>query len=384
MLAAEPASNCASETGSVPCAVVTTTAHEHDITYINYSLPERRQVHPPVSYSIDFPVLDHPLMNIDSITRTFGATSILTLIINLLSIIGVTVGVVAALSSTDAGAHALSSHSDITVPADTEKTETETTPEETDTNPDPETKQKPAESAPGSSDLSSDSDKTEADNTPPITVEQGMRIYTPFGQRTDAEGKTRNVLKGCTLSYIDHAHKLGYTSAHCLGAVDNGTYTGGSVTVSNEDEQPIGQAWPNTNYVAGKDYNPYDIAVIRFDDNVILGENSYSGNAVVTATDIVESDTFCTYGATSLKVRCGDDTSTYGLYRSPGEFHVVGAGTKPGDSGSPVWVRDENGNTKGYLGVLSGHLHNSGPNAIGTPFETLNRAEFDAQAFAGV
>ena len=211
-----------------------------------------------------------------------------------------------------------------------------------------------------------------------------MRIYTPFGTRTDADGKTRNVLKGCTLSYIDHTHRLGYTSAHCLGSVDNGTYTDGSVTVSNEDEQPIGQAWPNTNYVAGQSYNPYDIAVIRFDDTVLLGENTYSGDNLITSADIVESDTFCTYGATSLKVRCGDDTSTYGLYRSPGEFHVVGAGTKPGDSGSPVWVRDENGNTKGYLGVLSGHLRNTGPNAIGTPFETLNRAEFDDEAFAGV
>ena len=349
------------------------TAHEHDITYINYSLPERSQVHPPVSHSIDSSYLTIQTMNIDSITRTFGATSILTLIINLLSIIGVAVGVVAALSSTNADAHALSSHSDVTVPADTE---------ETDTNP--ETKQKPAESAPGSSDLSSSSSDDETDTAQPVTVEQGMRIYTPFGQRTDSEGKTRNMLKGCTLSYVDHTHRLGYTSAHCLGSVDNGTYTGGSVTVSNEDEQPIGQAWPNTNYVAGQSYNPYDIAVIRFNDTVILGENSYSGNTVVTSTDIEESDTFCTYGATSLKVRCGDDTSTYGLYRSPGEFHVVGAGTKPGDSGSPVWVRDENGNTKGYLGVLSGHLRNSGPNAIGTPFETLNRAEFDDAAFAGV
>lgn len=290
-------------------------------------------------------------MNIDSITRTFNTANIPTLIINVLSAIGVAISVIAGLSAAGADINSLSSHSDTSIPNET-KTVTET--------------------------------KTKTKTPQPITAQQGMRILTPFGQRTEPDGTTINIRKTCTLSYIDHVRRIGYTSAHCLGPVDNGTYTGGSVTVSNKDRQPIGQAWPNKIYVAGESHNPYDIAIIRFDDDVILEENIYSGDNLITSSDIVDSDTFCTYGATSLKVRCGDDTSSYGLYPIPGQFHVVGAGTKPGDSGSPVWIRDENGNTKGYLGVLSGHLRDSGPNAIGTTIESLDPAEFDAQAFAGL
>lgn len=205
--------------------------------------------------------------------------------------------------------------------------------------------------------------------TQPVTVEQGMRISAKMGADTDSNSSLirRTPLQFCTLGYIDHARNIGYTSAHCLTGVHEGTYQPGGVPITTKDQRLIGTAYPHMEYAKGNQEHGYDIAVIVFSDNVTLGENHYSGNTIIDPTDI-DRDTarFCTYGATTQRVQCGNwDPNVKDA--ADNEFFTLGANTAHGDSGSAVWVVGDNDEPLGLYGIARGRgvYPDNRPNAIG-------------------
>lgn len=212
-------------------------------------------------------------------------------------------------------------------------------------------------------------------STHPVTVEQGMRIST----KASTGGGIGTPLQFCTLGYIDHAKNIGYTSAHCLTGVDEGTYTSGGVPVTTRDQRLIGHAYPNLKYASGSRRNANDVAVIKFSDNVTLGSNRYSGDTILSPDDVNrDTDIFCAYGATTQKTQCGTwDPYTHNANRD--EFNILGANTIDGDSGSGVWVQDENGNPKGVFGISRGRYPypDGRPNAAGLALASVQPEDFE-------
>lgn len=144
-------------------------------------------------------------------------------------------------------------------------------------------------------------------------------------------------------------------------------YQPGGVPITTKDQRLIGTAYPHTEYAKGNQDHGYDIAVIVFSDNVTLGENRYSGNTIIDPTDI-DRDTarFCTYGATTQRVQCGNwDPNVKDA--ADNEFFTLGANTAHGDSGSAVWVIGAGDEPLGLYGIARGRgvYPDNRPNAIG-------------------
>lgn len=221
-------------------------------------------------------------------------------------------------------------------------------------------------------------------NTQPVTVEQGMRISAKMDADTDSNSSliTRTPLQFCTLGYIDHERRIGYTSARCLTGVDEGAYQPGGVPVTTRDQRLIGTAYPHKDYAAGNHANYTDIAVIAFSDNVTLGENRYSGDTVLKPTDIDRATAqFCTYGATTQKVQCGGwDPDALGAHED--DFFTLGTNTVHGDSGSAVWVTDGADNPLGLYGISRGRgvYPDDRPNAVGVAAHSIRDSDFEAGA----
>lgn len=212
-------------------------------------------------------------------------------------------------------------------------------------------------------------------HTRPVTVQQGMRISAASTERRTF-GKA---LQFCTLGYIDHERSIGYTSAHCLTGVDEGTYQPGGVPITTKNQRLIGTAYPHMGYARGDRANGHDIAVIVFSDNVTLGDNRYSGDTVLDPAD-VDRDTarFCTYGATTQRVQCGG-WSPSATYAEDNEFFTTGTNTVDGDSGSAVWVVGDNGEPLGLYGISRGRgrYADNRPNAVGVIAHSINADDFE-------
>ena len=212
-------------------------------------------------------------------------------------------------------------------------------------------------------------------HTRPVTVEQGMRISTASTERRTFGTS----LQFCTLGYIDHARGIGYTSAHCVTGADEGTYQPGGVPITTRDQRLIGTAYPHMGYAGGDRANGHDIAVIVFSDNVTLGANRYSGDTIIDPADI-DRDTarFCTYGATTQRVQCGN-WDPKANHAADNEFFTLGTNTIDGDSGSAVWVTDAQGNPQGLYGISRGRgrYADNRPNAVGVIANSIDISDFE-------
>lgn len=186
-------------------------------------------------------------------------------------------------------------------------------------------------------------------------------------------------LQFCTLGYIDHTRRIGYTSAHCLTGVDEGAYQPGGVPVTTRDQRLIGRAYPNTAYAAGDATNGNDVAIIVFSDNVTLGKNKYSGDIVLNPADIDRNTAkFCTFGATTQRMQCGT-WEPAATWADDDEFFITGTNTTHGDSGSAVWVVDDNDEPLGLYGISRGRgVYADGhSNSIGTVAHSIDASDFE-------
>lgn len=165
-----------------------------------------------------------------------------------------------------------------------------------------------------------------ATNAAPVTVHQGERIMMLYpGTRK---------LSMCTLGFIDHEKNIGYTSAHCVPGADERTYTPGGAEVTNANNTVIGRAYPSQRYIENGQHTADDIAIIKFSDNVALGENTYSGNTIAQVSPDIEAD-ICRYGATSRTLTC---TPTAEHYMGDNVIGFSGKTTTHGDSGSAIYI----------------------------------------------
>lgn len=171
------------------------------------------------------------------------------------------------------------------------------------------------------------------------TVNQGQRISTPQ--------PGTNTLVLCTLGYIDHAARTGYTAAHCVPGAKDGTYVQGGLDVRNETGTVIGKVYPSQRYLANPQNAADDIALIRFADNVALGKNAYSGDAIVPPHRDGPM-TICRFGATTQKVMC---TQTADPAIKNSTIRYIRDGEAGGDSGGVLYIPGE-----GVVGLHKGSL----------------------------
>ena len=174
---------------------------------------------------------------------------------------------------------------------------------------------------------------------PQTTVSQGQRISM------SQPGSDGAVL--CTLGYIDHAARTGYTTAHCIPGAKDGAYVQGGLDVRNETGTVIGKVYPSQRYLANPQNAADDIALIRFANNVALGENTYSGDAIVPP-HLDGPMTICRFGATTQKVMC---TQTADPAIKDGAIRYIRAGEAGGDSGGVLYIPGE-----GVVGLHKGRI----------------------------
>lgn len=180
-------------------------------------------------------------------------------------------------------------------------------------------------------------DSIYAEDAPYVTMSQGDKIQT--------------LTSGCTLSYVDKETRTGYTAAHCIGdrrTTDIAQRRTAIPLWGVHEGKPtyIGEAIMATNVT--------DLAIVKFADNVVIGDNIYSGNTMFTG-ELDTDDYICRYGAQSRISAC---TPYY--FTNNDTVYAQDEYLIPGDSGGPSWVSDAEGNLKGYLGVYAGSAYASG------------------------
>lgn len=156
---------------------------------------------------------------------------------------------------------------------------------------------------------------------PKAIIQQGDRI-------SSAESR-------CTLGYANDNY--GITSGHCFdigtSIFHNRVHIGTVVDAGYEG------------YSADKDW-----AVIKFDDNVKVLDNSYSGDNIVSTSELEIGDEACTYGVNTDKIQCGKILFLRGHIVYTETINTMG-----GDSGGPVWVEE-----KGLIGMHKGTRYEPG------------------------
>ena len=141
----------------------------------------------------------------------------------------------------------------------------------------------------------------------------------------------------CTVGYVQTGSA--YTAGHC-------GKTGDTMFNFQTNEQ-IGTLNSHYSYPGGEDW-----AEITLNDTATAGENTYSGNQVVSPEDIEVGDTIHSYGGKTGQQYTGTVTRTDGhQVLATGE-----AGGLPGDSGGPAWI-----DGKGLVGVYSSYYTDGAP-----------------------
>ena len=141
----------------------------------------------------------------------------------------------------------------------------------------------------------------------------------------------------CTVGYVQTGSA--YTAGHC-------GKTGDTMFNFQTNEQ-IGTLNSHYSYPGGEDW-----AEITLNDTTTAGENTYSGNQVVSPEDIEVGDTIHSYGGKTGQQYTGTVTRTDGhQVLATGE-----AGGLPGDSGGPAWI-----DGKGLVGVYSSYYTDGAP-----------------------
>ena len=170
-----------------------------------------------------------------------------------------------------------------------------------------------------------------------VHVEQGAKVY--FADRGY-----------CTIGFNDPVQRISYTAGHCGGDSTRATITVDGSSVS-------GTFYPSSEFGASATGN--DWGAIRWDDDVQLGPNAVTGDAVADLASLTPGDELCLLSAGVT--RCSEFVGQ--LNNNVYWDEPVGM---RGDSGGPVWAPG-----KGFVAVYSGAstiYNDSGDTA------TLNRA----------
>lgn len=196
-------------------------------------------------------------------------------------------------------------------------------------------------------DLSDHSDSLRQNSVEIPTVNQG----DPIEMGSDPIGGL------CTIGYVDKKKRVGYTAAHCIknkyhGATDtvllDNSELGFGIEVGTIEQHPRFQEWDPTGI-------RYDIAIIHFNDDVIIGDNIYSGDTLIGEKDVHEGDHVCLYGRSSLESSCGE----VHRWKDADNFETT-IRSRDGDSGGPVWKVSEKGEPLGLVGIHNYNWNDKG------------------------
>lgn len=151
----------------------------------------------------------------------------------------------------------------------------------------------------------------------------------------------------CTLGYIEKSTRNGYTAAHCG---DKGARVHLMDRKTNKVGPAIGTFYPSQQY---DPRGSNDWASIKFDRNVRLGNNAYSGDEIADLGSIKRHVKTCFHGETthmgSKEISCG---TFYKAASGKGMFTAGNMMPQKGDSGGPIWVEHDDGRRQ-FVGVVS-------------------------------
>ncbi|GAB3085253.1 trypsin-like serine protease [Corynebacterium aquatimens] len=145
----------------------------------------------------------------------------------------------------------------------------------------------------------------------------------------------------CTIAYNDHVSRTSLTAAHC------GVF-GEDVFLKDSSGRKVKAGTLEPSLSFDRDATSNDWAVIKWDPSVNLGDNSFSGDAIVPLEDLVMGDTLCVRGSSSHGTTDKVSCAPYVGNVNNSVFFENTAG-KPGDSGGTVFVPG-----KGFVGIYSG------------------------------
>lgn len=163
----------------------------------------------------------------------------------------------------------------------------------------------------------------------PVTVNQGDYIDAGISR--------------CTVGYIDHKANRIYMAGHCM---KNDSY------YARKDNKPLGKfvVAPGEGSLSQR----IDVGYIEPHRNVTLGENTYTGDTVLSKGDIAVGDTLCSYGGRTKKTVCApvERVNEFTVY-TKGTASGGSADMQSGDSGGPAWITNPDGSIKGFVGFNS-------------------------------
>lgn len=178
----------------------------------------------------------------------------------------------------------------------------------------------------------------------PVTAKQGgeFTFFVPAG------------LGSCTIAYNDSARRVSHTAAHC-GREGDKVY----LKDSRGRLVEAGTFHPSKNFDQGtfmqESTATNDWAIIKWNDQVIIGPNELSGDRIIPLDELNRGDRVCLHGARTGSTQCGE----FAGYKHS-MFFTAGIASQKGDSGGPVFVPG-----RGIVGVHSGTL--SYKNQLGEP-----------------
>lgn len=159
----------------------------------------------------------------------------------------------------------------------------------------------------------------------PTVVSQGDKV-------------TINNKVSCTVGYVDKLSHKAYLADHCLPPHQKSIIT-------NKNGEKIGEAFGHSgDQPMGIAKSRNDVSYISLYSDVVVGENSYSGDKRASASKIKPGERMCMYSRGYNSVHCGRVKAVDGTL-VVGDEHVNGI---PGDSGGPAWVIG-----KGFVGVYT-------------------------------
>ena len=261
-------------------------------------------------------------------------------------------------------------------------------PKPTETKPKPSevTEPKPSEPKPTTSEVTQPQPTNPANPTQPAETTKPTDTTTaPVVEPTDipplADTPVLNAVnqgdelltnknRACTIGYIDKIQRVAYTAAHCAKA----NYQGTSTVRLAKTRAEIGTFVYPAEYLPSVPFLPYeetrnidspeiDIVAIKLNDNVILGNNIYSGDTRVPYSDVSIGEKACFYGKTTAAVKCG--TITYKTPYNHRIFVNTGVRSINGDSGGTIFIPG-----KGAIAITKGSFEHPqvGTGASGTGF----------------
>lgn len=143
----------------------------------------------------------------------------------------------------------------------------------------------------------------------------------------------------CQVGYVDAASKTVYVARHC--------FTQGPGEVLYKNSQAVG--YSTRAGLIDVRFKNDDVMAVRLYEDVIAGQNLFSGDAIVDYDTLESGMEVCANSVKQRKVVCGSlQGAGDGVIKVESDDTLI-----QGDSGGPAWLVDDSGNPLSFVGVIS-------------------------------